>query len=86
MRDYEPVQRDVPRLAVGNHELPNITVYAPPEQRVRSQGLDGGADSRGRRDCHVRVLACQELESALEVGQYPRRIDYRRHGFGRAAS
>ncbi len=86
LRDDEPVQRDVPRLAVGNHELSNVAVHAPPEQRVRGQVFDGRADDRGRRDCCVRALACQELERALEVGQYPRRMDYRRHGFGRAAS
>lgn len=84
--DDESVQRDVARLAEGNHELSNVAVHAPPEQRVRSQVLDGRADGRGRRNCRVRVLACQELEGSLEVGQYPRRIDYRRHGFGRAAS
>ena len=84
--DDESVQRDVARLAEGNHELPDVAVHAPPEQRVRSQVLDGRADGRGRRDCRVRVLACQEPEGALEVGQCPRRIDYRRHGFGRAAS
>jgi len=84
--DDESVQRDVARLAEGNHELSNVAVHAPPEQRVRSQVLDGRADGRGRRKCRVRVLACQELEGTLEVGQCPRRIDYRRHGFGRAAS
>ena len=44
------------------------------------------ADGPGRRDGRVRILACQKLKGALEVGQCPRRIDYRRHGFGRAAS
>ena len=86
LRDDESVQRDVARLAEGNHEFSNITVHAPPEQRVRGQALDRRADGPGGRDCRVRLLACQELEGALEVGQYPRRIDYRRHGFGRAAS
>ena len=86
LRDDEPVQRDVPRLAMGNHEFPNVAVHAPPEQRVRGEVLDSRADGRGRRNRSVRVLACQELEGALEVGQCPRRIDYRRHGFGRAAS
>lgn len=84
--DDESVQRDVPRPAEGNHEFPNVAVHAPPEQRVRGQVFDGRADGLGRRDCRVRVLACQEPEGALEVGQRPRRIDYRRHGFGRAAS
>ena len=86
LRNDEPVQRDVPRLAVGNHEFPNVAVHAPSEQRVRGQVLDGRVDDRRRRDCCVRALACQELEGALEVGQCPRRIDYRRHGFGREAS
>jgi len=85
LRDDEPVQRDVTRLAVGNQELPDVAVHAPPEQRVRGQGPDGGANGRSRRDCCIRVLACQEPERALEVGQCPRRMDYRRHGFGRAA-
>ena len=39
---------------------------------VRGQVLDGRADGPGRRDCRVRVLACQELEGTLEVGQCPR--------------
>ena len=86
LRDDEPVQRDVSRLAERNHELPDVAVYAPPEQGVRGQGLDSGTDGPGSRDCRVRVLACQELEGALEVSQCARRIDYRRHCFGRAAS
>src|SRR5512135_1015681 len=86
LRNDESVQRDVPRLAVGDYELPNIAVHAPPEQRVHGQAIDGRADSVGRPDSRFRILACQVLEGALEVGQCPRRIDYRRHGFGRAAS
>jgi hypothetical protein len=39
--DHESVQRDVPRLAERNHELANVTVNAPAEQRVRGQVLDG---------------------------------------------
>ena len=86
LRDDESVQRDVARLAEGNHEFPNVAVHAPPEQRVLGQVLDGGADGPGRRDGCFRVLACQELEGALEVDYCPRRINYRRHGFGRAGS
>ena len=82
----ESVKRDVARLTEGNHEFSNVAVHAPPEQRVRSQALDGRADGRGRCKCRVRVLAGHELEGALEVRQCPRRIDYLRHGFGRAAS
>ena len=42
LRNDESVQRDIPRLAVGDHELPNIAVHAPPEQRVRSlEAIDG---------------------------------------------
>lgn len=48
--DDESVQRDVARLAQGNHELSNVAVHALPEQRVRSQVLDGRADGRGRRN------------------------------------
>ena len=86
LRNDESIQRDVTRLAVGDHEFPNIAVHAPPDQRVHGQVLYGRADRSSRRDCRVRVLACQELEGALEMGRCPRRIDYRRHGFGRAAS
>ena len=63
LRNHEPVQRDVPGLAEGNHELPNVAVHAPPEQRVRGQVLDGRADGPGRRDGRVRVLACQKLKA-----------------------
>ena len=86
LRDDEPVQRDVPRLAEGNHEFPDVAVHTPAKQRVHGQALDGRADGTRRRDCRLRVLTCQQLEGALEVGQCPRGIDYRRHGFGRAAS
>ena len=86
LRNDESVQRDISRLSIGDHELPNIAVHAPPEQRVHGQILDGRADCSGRRDRRVRVLDCQELEGALEMGQCPRRIDYRRQGFGRTAS
>ena len=68
LRDNEPVQRDVPRLAEGNHEFPNVAGHAPPKQRMRGQVLDGRADGRGRRKCRVRVFACQEPEGTLEVG------------------
>ena len=86
LRDDEPVQRNVSRLPEGNNELPNVAVHAPPKQWMRRQVLDGRPNGPGCRDRRAWVLACQELEGALEVGQCPRRIDYRRHGFGRAAS
>lgn len=62
LRDDEPIQRDVPRLAEGNHEIPNVAVDAPPGHRVRGQILDGRADGPGRRNRRVQVLVCRELE------------------------
>lgn len=85
-RDDESVQRDVPCLAEGNHEFPDVAMHAPSEQRVRGEVLDGRSDGSGRRDCRIRTRACQEPEGVLEVGECTPRVDYRRHGFGRAAS
>lgn len=66
-RDYEPVQRDVPRLAERDHELPNVAVHAATNQWMCGQALDGRTDAPGSRDCRVQVLACQELEGALAI-------------------
>lgn len=85
-RDDEPVQRYVSGLPEGNYELANVAVYATPEQRVRGQVLDGRTDSAGCRDGRVRILARQQFKGGLEVRESPCRVDYRRHGFGRAAS
>ncbi len=86
LRYYESVQRDVTSLAVGDHEFPNLAVDTATEKRVRGQVLDGGTDRTCSRERGLRVLGYQELECAHAVGQCARRIDYRRHGFGRAAS
>jgi len=81
----ESVQSDVACLAERNHEFPNVAEHSPSEQRVRGQSLNGRLYGPGRRNRSVLILAYKEFDGALEVRQCACRIDYRRHGFGRAA-
>jgi hypothetical protein len=86
LRHDEPVQRDVPRLPEGNDEFANVAVYTPSQQWMRDEVLDGRTDGTGGCDGHVRVLARKQAKGALEVRERPCRVDYRRHGLGRARS
>ena len=40
-RHHEAIQGHVARLAIGNHELADLTVYPATEQRVCSEIFDG---------------------------------------------
>jgi hypothetical protein len=54
-------------LTVGNDQLAQFAFYAPANQGVRGQDLDGRLD---RRDCvqrGARVLVTQKLKRAVNV-------------------
>jgi hypothetical protein len=52
---------------------------------MRGKIIDRRADCHYGADCCTRVLVTQELECTLDVIERSRRINYLRHGFGRAA-
>src|ERR1700730_12811681 len=83
---HESIQGDIARLTVGNDQLAQFTFHAPADQGVRGQDLDGRLD---RRDCvqrGARVLVTEKLKRTVNVIQRARRVDYLRHGFGRATA
>ena len=72
----EPIQRDVTGGTEGNHQLANVVFDAAPHQRMRSEIFN-------RRLNHRRVHGVGRL---LQLLERRRRIDYLRHGLGRASS
>lgn len=81
----EAVERDEASRAEGDHELTDIGVDPTPCERVlREQGdrrRDRTHGPLGRR----RILPPEEIEALLQVIERAPCVDYRRHGFGRAA-
>jgi hypothetical protein len=65
----ESVERHVAGVAVGNHELADVTSHAPAEQRMCGECVDCRLD---RRDCFqggLWVVFSEELKGTLEVRQ-----------------
>ncbi len=60
-------------------------MQAPADERMVAEQSRGRADGVYSIPRGIRVLAPQELECVLQVIERSRRIDYRRHGLGRAA-
>jgi len=81
-RDGEPVQRDVPGPAVRDDQLAHVPLYAPADERVRGEVIDGRLDRRCGVERSSRALLQKLLQRALDVAQRAARADYRCHGFG----
>ena len=84
-RDEESVQRNVTRLTIRNDQFPQFALDAPAHQWMGGKAADRRADCFDGADRSSRILVTQELERTLNVIERSRRIDYLRHGFGRAA-
>jgi uncharacterized delta-60 repeat protein len=83
-RRNEPVERDVSRPPERDHQLTKPIATDSPDQRMRRKHLDRRRDRPCRRGSRLGVVLREEGERALEVGQRVRRVDYPRHGLGRA--
>ena len=82
---HEAVQCHEPRCTERNHQFADIVVDTLTDQRMFGEQRDSrryrahGPSRRGR------VLVPDEVEGLFEVIEGAAPIDYRRHGFGRAA-
>lgn len=82
----ETIQRDIAGFAIGNDQLAHVPFDASAYQGVVRQGLNGFTDGGCRRQRYVGVAVFgKEMKCALKIGKRVLRIDYLRHGFGRAA-
>ena len=79
----EAIKCKVAAHAVRNHQLPQRTVHASPDLRVRGQDIHRAANP-GKRHCSTFRCGIEEmLDNALEVGESLNRVDYLRHVTGR---
>ena len=87
LRGKEAVEGDVAGLAVGNHQLAQLSNDSAADQRMVCECVDGFADNDGGGCGGSRVVLGEKGERPLEVGERVFRIDdyYLRHGFGRVA-
>lgn len=85
LRNHEPIQGEVPCVPIGNDQLAQLTFDSPTDQWMRPEAINGRLDGCNRIQCRARVFLTQELERALYLVERTRRIDYLRHGLGRAA-
>ena len=83
-RNHKSVQGDVSGVPVGDDQFAQVSLEAPANERMRSEVFNGGLDcGRGLRGS--RILVTQKLKCAFDVLERARRVDYLRHGLGRAA-
>lgn len=82
--NQEAVQGDMACRTVRNDEFADVAVNSPTEQRVTGKTVDRRTDRLRTRHGCIRVLRPQILEGSLQVSERSRRVDYRRHGFGRS--
>jgi hypothetical protein len=66
-RDDESVQCYISGVAVGNDQLAQFALEAPPYQRVSGEVPDCRLDRRHGALCGIRIFVAQELESALDM-------------------
>lgn len=81
----EAIKRDIAGFAVGNDQLAHVPFDTSAYQGVIRQDFYGIADGGRRRYRRAWVVLGKEIKYALDVGKRVLRIDYLRHGFGRAA-
>jgi hypothetical protein len=84
LRHDEAIQGDVAGLAVRDHQFPDVAREPAAEQGMESEDPHGRTHGLGGRKRGVRILARKQLEGSLQVREGARRMDYRRHGLGRA--
>jgi hypothetical protein len=64
---HESIQGDIARLTVGNDQLAQFTFYAPANQGMRGQDLDGRLNRRGCVQRGARIVVAQKLKRAVKV-------------------
>jgi hypothetical protein len=84
-RWYEAIECEVAAAAEQDHELSQITLDDPADQWMMLEHLDRAADRIDSSERRVGRERIERRERAFEVRQRVARIDYPRHGLGRAA-
>jgi hypothetical protein len=67
--DEKSVESHMAGVAVGNHELADVTSYAPAEQGMCGECVDCRLDRRHCFQGGLWVVFSEELKGALEVRQ-----------------
>lgn len=83
----ESIQREIPGIAVGDHQFAQFTLDPATDERMIGENADRIRHTRKYFRGHVGCLLHQEFAQALKVTKRFGRIDYLRHltGFGRFA-
>ena len=84
--NHKSIQGDVAGTPIGNDQLAQLAGDASADQRVSGEIVDCRADGSHGVGSSIRVFVAQISKRAFEVFQRTCRIDYRRHGFGRAGA
>jgi hypothetical protein len=84
-RNHKSVQGDVSGVPVGDDQFAQVSLEAPANERMRSEVFNGGWDCGHGGLRGSRILVTQKLKCAFDVLERARRVDYLRHGLGRAA-
>jgi hypothetical protein len=83
MHRYEPVQRYVARMPIGNDQLADRPFHAAAHQWMRGQRQYGRLNRLRRLYRGIRILVTQKLKRTLDMLERAGRIGYRRHSLGR---
>ena len=84
--NHKSIQGDVTGSPIGNDQFAHFARDAPADQRVSGEIIDCRADGCHGVGCSIGMFVAQISKSVFEVFQRTCRIDYRRHGFGRAGA
>jgi len=66
-RNYKPIQTDVSRMPIGNNQLAQFALKAPPNQRMRGEVADCRLDRLDSAQRCIGIFVSQELKSAFDV-------------------
>lgn len=82
----EPIERKISSYPARDHELANMLVNSPPDERMGLESADCASDILKRLGGLLRRALQQELDNSFEISERLVGIDYLRHGagFGRA--
>lgn len=83
-RWYEAIECEVAAAAERDHELSQTALDDPADQWMVLEDLDRAADRIDSSERRVGRERVERRERAFEVRQRVARIDYPRHGLGRA--
>jgi hypothetical protein len=83
-RNHKSIQGNVSRLPVGNNQLAQFAFDAAAYQGMHYEIVNRRLDRGSCVQRGVRIPVTHKLKCALDMIKSARRIDYLRHGFGRA--